>query len=70
MIYYFVEEDGMLIDEEDQFRGYFDKSVNPNMFLTRKGAIKEAIRCIKHKMKEMKNQQSEYEKELKELENA
>jgi len=64
MIYYFVEENGMTIEEEDQHKGYFSKDVNPNMFITKKAAVKEAIKQIKRRMKEMKIQLTEYEKEL------
>ena len=64
MIYYFVDDDGMVISEEEQHRGYFTKKTNPNMFITKKGAIREAKKQIQQKIKEMSKQLKEYEDAL------
>ena len=64
MIHYFVDDNGMDIQEEDQPRGHFSKDINPNMFLSRKAAVKEAIKQIKQRIKYMQIQLVEYEKEL------
>ncbi len=63
MKYFFVEEDGMKIDVEENYRGYFTKASNPDMFTTRPAAIKEAKKQIKLKMKEMLIQLKKYEEE-------
>lgn len=74
MIHYFVDfkphNGGVFISEEDQVRGYYSKDTNPNMFITRKGAIKEAIKEINRITKDLANQKKDFEKELKELENV
>ena len=62
--YYFVEEDGLLISEETAQKGYFSKDTNPDMFISRKAAIKEAIKQLKRKSKEINHQITEYEKEI------
>jgi 3-dehydroquinate dehydratase len=64
MHYYFVNDDGMIIYEEENVRGYFTKAINPNMFTKRELAVKDAISQIKCRMKEMQGQLKEYEKEL------
>lgn len=64
MKYYFVEEDGLRIDEEENYRGYFTKETNPDMFTTRIAAVKDAKKQLKRKMKEMLEQLKSYENEL------
>ena len=63
MKYYFVEEDGMRIDIEENYKGYFTKASNPDMFTTRPAAVKEAKKQIKRRMKEMLIQLEKYDKE-------
>jgi len=63
MKYFFVEEDGMRIDVEENYRGYFTKESNPDMFTTRPAAVKEAKRQIKLKIREMLDQLRKYEEE-------
>jgi len=74
MKYYFVDykpyNGGVFICEEDQVRGYYSKFTNPNMFITKKGAVKEAIKEINRITKDLETQKKALEKELKELKNV
>jgi lipid-binding SYLF domain-containing protein len=64
VIHYFVEDNGFHIDEEDVSRGYYTKDVNPNMFLSKKTAMKQAVRELKSLIKEADKRIAEYQKEL------
>jgi len=66
MIHYFVENNGFYIDEEDVSRGYYTRDVNPNMFLSKKMAIRQAVRELKLLIKEADKRIEEYRKELEE----
>ena len=65
MKYYFVDFEGEVISEEEQVKGYYSKDINPEMFISRMAAVKEAKRQLKHKIKELQVQLTEYENELK-----
>lgn len=61
MIYYFVDEHGMLINEENNSRGYYTKEHYSNMRTTKKAAIKEARRQVKQRMAVLKERLIELE---------
>lgn len=65
MIYYFVDFEGQVISEEDAPKGKFSKDINPEMFISRKAAVREAKRQLKIKIKELQEQLIEYDNELK-----
>jgi hypothetical protein len=65
MKYYFVDFEGEVISEEDAPKGYFLKNINPEMFISRKAAVREAKRQLKIKIKELQEQLIEYDNELK-----
>ncbi len=65
MKYYFVDFEGEVISEEEQVKGYYSKDINPEMFISRMAAVKEAKRQLKYKIKELQEQLTEYENELK-----
>lgn len=65
MKYYFVDFEGEVISEEEQVKGYYSKDINPEMFISRKAAVREAKRQLKIKIKELQEQLIEYDNELK-----
>lgn len=65
MIYYFVDFEGQVISEEEAPKGTFSKDINPEMFISRKAAVREAKRQLKIKIKELQEQFKEYDDELK-----
>jgi uncharacterized protein YlxW (UPF0749 family) len=65
MIYYFVDFEGQVISEEEAPKGTFSKDINPEMFISRKAAVREAKRQLKIKIKELQEQLIEYDNELK-----
>jgi len=63
MTYYFIQDNGMRIFEEDQCKGYYHKSVNPHMYLTKKGAVKAAIKELLSHIRDCQDKLRDYEKE-------
>lgn len=55
MIYYFVSQDGDYIETEENYRGYFDKKNNPDMFTQKKLAVAEQKCRLKARIKELQS---------------
>ena len=56
MIHYFVQNNGMEIDEVDLVKGVYSKDVNPNMHLTRRGAVKAAVKELSSHVRDCEEQ--------------
>jgi len=64
MIHYFVHDDGMHIEERELVKGTYDKKQNPHMYLTRKGAVRSAMKELAFHIKDCMAQFKAYKGEI------
>jgi hypothetical protein len=64
MIHYFVHDEGMHIEEKELPKGACSKKQNPHMYLTRKGAVRAAMKELAFHIKDCMAQFKEYKEEL------